>query len=87
LGRLDARTAERHAAILGSLGLPTSYPAAAYPALLSTMSVDKKARGTMLRFVILDGLARPSVVADPAPDVLAGAYADISTTSPEISAR
>jgi 3-dehydroquinate synthase len=87
LGRLDAPTAERHAVILRSLGLPTSYPADAYPALLSTMSVDKKARGTMLRFVILDGLARPGVVADPDPDVLAGAYADISATSLEISAR
>ena len=59
LCRLDDATADRHRAVLGALGLPTTYRADAFPALLETMRVDKKARGTRLRFVVLDGLARP----------------------------
>jgi 3-dehydroquinate synthase len=78
LGHLDDATADRHGAVLGSLQLPVSYAADAYPTLLSTMSVDKKARGATLRFVVLDGLARPIVVADPDPAVLAGAYSEVS---------
>ncbi len=78
LGHLDDATADRHRAILRALQLPVSYAADAYPALLSTMSVDKKARGATLRFVVLDGLARPIVVADPDRSVLAGAYSEVS---------
>ena len=29
------------------------------------MRVDKKARGVQLRFVVLDGLAQPAILADP----------------------
>ena len=78
LGRLDDGTADRHRTILTALDLPTSYRADAFPALLSAMSIDKKARGTMLRFVILDGLARPAVVAAPDPGALVSAYAEVS---------
>ena len=78
LGRLDAATAYRHRAILTSLGLPTTYRPDAFPALLDTMRVDKKARGNRLRFVVLDGLARPSTVDDPDPAVLAAAYTEVS---------
>jgi len=42
------------------------------------MRVDKKARGSVLRFVVLDGLARPAILADPDPDLLADAYAEVS---------
>ena len=31
------------------------------------MRVDKKARGAVLRFVVLDGLARPGILAGPGP--------------------
>jgi 3-dehydroquinate synthase len=78
LGRLDAYTADRHRAILARLGLPTTYRPDAFPALLDTMRVDKKARGNRLRFVVLDGLARPSTVDDPDPAALAAAYAEVS---------
>ncbi len=78
LDRLDRPTADRHRAILEALGLPTSYPAAAFPELLATMRVDKKARGNRLRFVVLDGLARPVSVEVSDPAVLAGAYAEVS---------
>ncbi len=78
LGRLDAATADRHRAVLESLGLPTTYRRDAFAALLATMRVDKKARGNRLRFVVLDGIARPSTVDDPDPAVLAAAYAEVS---------
>jgi 3-dehydroquinate synthase len=77
LGRLDDATADRHRAVLTSLGLPTSYRADALPQLLDTMRVDKKARGNVLRFVILDGLARPVTVDDPDPAVLTAAYSEV----------
>ena len=78
LGRLDAATADRHRAILAALGLPVSYRADAFPALLETMRIDKKARGNRLRFVVLEGLGRPVVVDDPDPAVLAAAYAEVA---------
>jgi 3-dehydroquinate synthase len=78
LGRLDAATSERHRAVLESIGLPTRYRRDAFPALHETMRIDKKARGTRIRFIVLDGLARPVAVDDPDPDVLLAAYAEVS---------
>ena len=36
------------------------------------MRVDKKARGAQLRFVVLDGLAEPAILADPDEQRAAG---------------
>jgi 3-dehydroquinate synthase len=77
-GRLDAATAERHRSTLSALGLPTSYPADAWPRLLAAMRVDKKARGSQLRFVVLDGLARPAILEGPDDDLLHAAYREIA---------
>ncbi len=38
------------------------------------MSVDKKARGSQLRFVVLDDVARPRILAGPSEDDLLAAY-------------
>jgi len=73
-GRLDGDTAGRHAAVLGSVGLPTRWSDATFDELLPVMRVDKKARGAILRFVVLDGLARPAVLADPDESLLRAAY-------------
>lgn len=77
-GRLDDETAARHAAVLGSVGLPTSWSGAPFDAgfddLLAVMRVDKKARGTTLRFVVLDDLAGPSVLSGPSDELLRAAY-------------
>jgi 3-dehydroquinate synthase len=78
LGRLDDPTADRHRAVLESLGLPTAYDADAFPALLETMRIDKKARADRLRFVVLDGLARPITIDNPDPAVLVAAYSEVS---------
>jgi len=77
-GRLDAETAARHAAVLGSVGLPTTWSGAPFDDLLAVMRVDKKTRGDTLRFVVLDGLARPTVLSGPAEDLLRTAYEEIS---------
>jgi 3-dehydroquinate synthase len=79
LGRLDSHTAERHRTVLESVGLPTRYRPDAFAGLLETMRVDKKARGNRIRFILLDGLARPVAVDDPDPAVLAAAYSEVST--------
>ena len=76
-GRLDDATADRHRSILTALGLPTSYDADALPELLEIMAGDKKTRAGVLRFVVLDGLAKPGRMAGPDPSLLAAAYAGL----------
>src|SRR5262249_62405154 len=68
-GRLDAGTLHRHRRILAGAGLPTTHLASAWPALRKAMAVDKKARGAVLRFVVLEGPARPVILADPPEDL------------------
>jgi len=70
--------AERHRAILASLGLPVSYDADAMPQLLEYMAGDKKARAGVLRFVVLDGLAKPGRLVGPDPSLLAAAYTGVA---------
>jgi 3-dehydroquinate synthase len=77
-GRLDAPTARRHRDVLSAVGLPTRYQAGAWPGLRATMSLDKKARAARLRLVVLDGLARPGILADPPEELLERAYAEVS---------
>ncbi|MER5481417.1 3-dehydroquinate synthase [Streptomyces sp. NPDC002734] len=77
-GRLDDATADRHTEILRSLGLPLTYRYDQWPKLLETMKVDKKSRGDLLRFIVLDGLARPTVLEGPDPAVLLAAYGEVA---------
>ena len=77
-GRLDDPTAARHRSVLSLLGLPVSYPEAAWPDLLAAMRVDKKARADTLRFVVLDGLARPAILTGPSEETLVTAYRAVS---------
>lgn len=77
-GRLDAATVRRHRDVLTALGLPVSYDADALPELLESMAGDKKTRSGVLRFVVLDGLAKPGRLEGPDPALLAAAYAEVS---------
>ena len=77
-GRLDDQTAQRHRSILEALGLPVSYDADALPQLLEAMLGDKKTRAGVLRFVVLDGLAKPGRLEGPDPSLLAAAYAEVA---------
>ncbi|HEY0815566.1 MAG TPA: 3-dehydroquinate synthase [Pseudonocardia sp.] len=74
-GRLDDATADRHRSVLSSVGLPVTYVPGALPELVETMRGDKKARGGTLRFVVLDGLAKPARLEGPEPGLLETAYA------------
>jgi len=76
-GRLDDATADRHRSILTALGLPVGYDSDALPQLLEYMAGDKKTRSGVLRFVVLDGLARPGRLEGPDPSLLAAAYAEV----------
>lgn len=78
VGRLDDATADRHKSILSSLGLPVSYRRDRWSALLDGMRRDKKARGDLLRFVILDGLAKPTTLEVPDTSLLFAAYQEIA---------
>lgn len=77
-GRLDDATASRHRSVLQLLGLPTSYDADALPQLLEYMAGDKKTRAGVLRFVVLDGLAKPGRLEGPDPALLAAAYSELA---------
>jgi len=76
-GRLDGVAAYRHRSVLASVGLPLTYRPDAWPLLLEAMKVDKKSRGDRLRFVVLDGLAKPAILESPDPDLLVAAYAEV----------
>jgi 3-dehydroquinate synthase len=78
-GRLDDETADRHASMLRRLGLPTTYRPEALAELVELMRIDKKSRGAVQRFVVLDGLGNPAILADPDPSLLASAYAEVAS--------
>jgi len=77
-GKLSDAEVERHRAILTGLGLPTSYPAGRWDALLTAMRRDKKTRGDLLRFVILQGIGHPVRLEGPDPALLVAAYDAVS---------
>lgn len=77
-GRLGDSAVERHRSILTSIGLPVSYPAKDFSTLLATMQRDKKSRAGVLRFVVLDDIAKPTIMTAPTPEMLHAAYQEIS---------
>ncbi|WP_299165760.1 3-dehydroquinate synthase [uncultured Arthrobacter sp.] len=79
VGRLDDATADRHRAILETLGLPVTYRRDRWAALLDGMRRDKKARGDLLRFVVLDDVARPGILEVPDTSLLFAAYQEIAS--------
>ena len=79
---LDSSLAADHSRLLGALGLPTSYDAAAWPELRRLMSLDKKTRGTSLRLVGLAAQGHPVILNSPDEGELAGSYAVVSGHGP-----
>lgn len=77
-GALSDEAVERHRRILTSLTLPLAYPAGRWPGLLATMQRDKKARAGMLRFIVLDDIAKPRVLAGVDDSMLQFAYQEIA---------
>jgi 3-dehydroquinate synthase len=73
-GILADPVADRHREVLEHLGLPTGWTGASYDDLRERMAVDKKSRGSQLRFVVLSDLARPRILAGPREEHLRRAY-------------
>jgi 3-dehydroquinate synthase len=76
-GRLGDEVVDRHRSVLGLLGLPISYPASKWNQLVETMQRDKKSRAGTLRFVVLDDLAKPTIMTAPTPEILYAAFQEI----------
>jgi 3-dehydroquinate synthase len=77
-GRLDDSTADRHKEILKRIGLPTTYSKDRWSALYTGMQIDKKSRGGILRFVVLDGLGKPGMLEAPTEELLYSAFLEIA---------
>ena len=77
-GRLPDDVVARHRAILTSVGLPVSYRGDRWDQLLAVMRRDKKTRGDLLRFVVLEGVGKPARLEGPDPSLLTAAYAEIA---------
>jgi 3-dehydroquinate synthase len=79
-GHLADDVADRHRAAFGRVGLPTTYDGASFETLEAAMRVDKKSRGSQLRFVVLSDLARPVILAGPSESDLREAFKAIGGT-------
>ncbi len=78
-GSLDRSVVDRHRSTFARVGLPTSYAEAGFEDLHEAMKVDKKSRGNQLRFVVLDDIAVPRILAGPSEDDLRAAYEAIGS--------
>ena len=76
-GRLHQDVLERHQRILKAVGLPTTYRGDQWTSLYEAMKIDKKARGSLLRFIVLEDVAKPSLLEGPDPALLVAAYQEI----------
>ena len=85
-GTLAPEVVERHHRAFAHVGLPTTYTGASFEELHAAMKVDKKARGSQLRFVVLTDLAVPTVLAGPSEDDLRAAYDVLSGREQEVDA-
>ncbi len=77
-GRLDRMLLERHRTVLSSLNLPVWYHGRPWHELLASMRIDKKARGSQLKFVLLRGLADPVTVDAPSEDLMRAAFQSLA---------
>lgn len=68
-----------HRELLTNLNLPITYDRAAWATLRPILAIDKKSRGTTLRFVTLTGLGSTSRLDDLTSDELDQAYERISS--------
>jgi 3-dehydroquinate synthase len=79
VGRLDTASVHRHRTVLDGLGLPTTYDPARWNEVLSAMRVDKKARGSTLRFVVLDAIGEPGRLEGPDETLLRRVFEKVAS--------
>lgn len=73
-GRLDAELVERHRTILSGVGLPVTYNRGTFDQLQDAMRIDKKSRGSKLRFIVLEQVGKPTILEDPDSALLMAAH-------------
>ena len=76
-GRLDQDTVERHRRILSGVGLPVTYNRGTFNQLHDAMRIDKKSRGSQLRFIILEQVGKPAILEGPDAALLIAAHAKL----------
>jgi 3-dehydroquinate synthase len=76
---LEAPSAERLRRLLERAGLPVAGPPLDADRYLELMSVDKKAQGGRLRFILLERLGAAVIRSDVAPDALRATLASAVT--------
>ncbi|MEO7423489.1 MAG: 3-dehydroquinate synthase [Ornithinibacter sp.] len=77
-GHLERAVVERQRGVLTALGLPTAYRQDRWEDLLAAMRRDKKSRGALLRFIVLEDIGRPVRLEGPGEDLLRAAYAALA---------
>ncbi|MBN2177020.1 MAG: 3-dehydroquinate synthase [Demequinaceae bacterium] len=77
-GRLTEAEVDQHRRLCRGLGLPVSYPSGRWEGLLEAMRRDKKTRGSLLRFVVLEGIGNPVRLEGPDEALLRDVYDAIS---------
>lgn len=73
-GRIDPEVVERHRRILSGVGLPVTYNRGTFERLHDAMRIDKKSRGSKLRFIVLEQVAKPTILEDPDSALLIAAH-------------
>jgi 3-dehydroquinate synthase len=73
-GRLDHETVERHRLILSGVGLPVTYNRGTFSQLHDAMRIDKKSRGSQLRFIVIEQVGKPAILEGPDTALLVAAY-------------
>lgn len=74
IGAIDSATHALHLEVLNALNLPAKYPTQDWPELLGLMRIDKKSRGSSLRFVILSEIGKTQRLENPEEEALIRAY-------------
>jgi 3-dehydroquinate synthase len=78
-GHLSREIVDMHRGLLSSLGLPITYPRAAWSELMPLLALDKKSRGKALRFVAISSIGATLRIEDASESELFSAYERIST--------
>ncbi len=78
-GLIDTTAVALHRDLLSRFNLPTTFDRQAWSRLLPMLSLDKKSRGNMLRFVVLDGIGSTIRLEDLSSDELDAAYEMIAS--------
>ena len=76
-GRLDQDTVERHHRVLSGVGLPVTYNRGTFNQLHDAMRIDKKSRGSKIRFIVLEQVGKPAILEGPDAALLIAAHAKL----------